>query len=133
MLSLRRLLDNFFAKRAFRKYCSCQSNPLETNRDGVEEVYIGCDKTNGRFADVTARSCPYCRFAWLRYQVAYEGFSHSGRWYYGRIPVKQLSLLKPEEAVSWLEKSNPCFYGGSYYETEGRFLQDPRGNIHVDL
>ena len=118
----------------FKQHCSCLDNPLQNKPDIIfQEIYIGCDETNGRFGDLTARICPDCKFIWLLYSVQYEAFTKSGRWYIGRIIEKNYKSIKPEDSVKLLEQSNPCYFGGSYFETSGKLLKKPKGNIFVDL
>jgi hypothetical protein len=86
----------------------------------VEERYLGCDQTEGRFADVTLRRCSACRMTWLRYQVEYEAFTGSGRW--AEIPLSEAdaATVTPETAAALIDASPWHIYGGSYYGHAGK-------------
>ena len=95
-----------------------------------ESEFVGVDKTNGRFGEVSIETCKTCGSKWLRYFVAYEAFTASGRWYRGLLSQKILNSLTPEGAVEALAGLPWHFYGGSYFETTGRKGVGP---IFVDL
>lgn len=95
-----------------------------------ESEFVGVDKTNGRFGEVSIETCKTCGSKWLRYFVVYEAFTASGRWYRGLLSQKILNSLTPEGAVEALAGLPWHFYGGSYFETTGR---KGAGPIFVDL
>ena len=123
----------FKTKKEFNKHCICLDYPLQ-NESGIifQEIYIGCDETNGRFGELTARICPNCKFIWLHYFVEYEALTKSGRWYLGRINQKNYKYINPRDSVQLLENSKPCYFGGSYFNANG-LLKNPVDNIIVDL
>ena len=82
--------------------------------------FIGVDKTNGRFGEVSVEICKTCGSKWLRYFVEYAAFTASGRWYRGLASQEMLGSLTPEGAVEALQNLAWHFYGGSYFETTGR-------------
>jgi hypothetical protein len=95
-----------------------------------DSTEIGVDETNGRFGEVTIKTCRVCKRKWLHYHVEYEAFSESGRWYRGPLSDKAAKSVLPETAVELLEGQDWHFYGGSYFKTVGR---KGSGQISVDL
>jgi len=82
----------------------------------LEEVAdIGCDETEGRYADVSCSRCKRCSRLWLWYQVDYEAFSRSGRWARGLINAEDAQAIQPSEAASYLERLEWHIRGGSYF------------------
>lgn len=77
---------------------------------------LGCDKTAGRFADVTLYSCRTCNRLWLHYRVEYEAFVGSGRWARGLIPDDVAAAMTPERAVDYLHGLDWYLYGGSFFD-----------------
>jgi hypothetical protein len=108
--------------------CACLE--LGPRLGGFDEAFVGVDRTNGRFGDVSIRTCLACGRRWLHYQVEYEAFSGSGRWYTGVLPEGADARLRPEEAVPLLERLPWHVYGGSFFGTPGRRGTEP---LHVDL
>lgn len=100
------------------KKCRCMTPPFRHEDFLVTQV--GVDQTNGRFGEVSVARCKHCGQRWLHYRVEYEGFEKSGRWFRGRVTAWQARRLTPETAILRLEKMKWFFYGGSYYETDGR-------------
>lgn len=80
---------------------------------------IGCDATNGRYADVSLERCTACRRLWLRYHVEYEGFSGSGRWARGLIAPDKAAIT-PETAAAYIDGLDWYLRGGSYFGAAGR-------------
>ncbi|MGA0606575.1 hypothetical protein ACO2Q0_11285 [Phenylobacterium sp. VNQ135] len=78
---------------------------------------VGCDETEGRFADVTIERCRSCGRLWLRYE--YEAFSRSGRWARGRISDDEAATVTPETAIAYLNGLSWYLYGGSYFDGVG--------------
>ncbi|HYJ79632.1 MAG TPA: hypothetical protein VEW03_08540, partial [Longimicrobiaceae bacterium] len=91
---------------------------------------VGVDATNGRFGEVSTRTCRKCGRRWLHYAVEYEAYSGSGRWYAGLLPEGIGATIKPEHAVSVIEQLPWHVCGGSYFGTAGR---RGTGTLHVDL
>lgn len=97
---------------------SCCQPPFDHQQFEVQT--IGVDPTLGRFADVRLERCRTCNQVWLCYHYAYEGFSHSGRWYRGLLNETQVSQVTAETAVALLQQLDWYFYGGSYFNSLGR-------------
>jgi len=93
--------------------------------DVIDERHIGCDKTDGRFADVTIRRCSRCRRLWLRYQVEYEAFSRSGRWAEAPIDEAAAMTMTPEAAPDFLNRAEFYLFGGSHFGHAGRRRSGP--------
>lgn len=108
--------------------CACLE--LGPRQGGFDEAPIGVDRTNGRFGEVTIRTCRDCGRRWLHYHVEYEAFYGSGRWYTGLLPEGADAQPRPEEAVPLLEQLPWHVYGGSYFGTDGRRGSGP---LHADL
>ena len=108
--------------------CSCHTPPLHYS--DYESEYLGIDRTNGRFGEVTLERCTKCKAYWLRYFVEYESFSESGRWYRGLIPKEDIPQITPENSVAFLTSLDWYLYGGSYFRTTGKI---GNGTIYVDL
>ena len=77
---------------------------------------VGCDETEGRFADVTLNRCRTCDRLWLSYLVEYAAFSRSGRWARGLISEETAAGMTPERAVDHLNGLEWYLYGGSYFD-----------------
>lgn len=108
--------------------CNCMKPPFDHSEFNSSD--IGVDKTNGRFGQVSIKSCKRCKRNWLHYQIEYEGFSRSGRWYRGLLSDDIVKTATPETAIAILENLDWHFYGGSYFKTQG---QKGSGHIAVDL
>ncbi len=91
----------------------------------VEERYIGTDRTNGRFADVTVNRCAACGRLWLRYQVEYEHTSRSGRWAAGIVDEATATMITPEKAAQVLSSLPWQIYGGSWFGHGGKKREGP--------
>jgi hypothetical protein len=99
--------------------CACLSDgPRQP--DIIDERHLGCDKTAGRFADVSLLRCSRCRRFWLRYAVEYEAFSRSGRWAEAPIDEKAAETMILEAAAGFLDRADFYIYGGSHYGHAGR-------------
>jgi len=94
-----------------------------------DSEFVGVDKTNGRFGQVSIETCKTCGSKWLRYFVEYEAYTASGRWYRGLMSQKLIKSLTPATAVKTIADLPWHFYGGSYFETSGR---KGVGSIFVD-
>lgn len=86
----------------------------------IDEQFVGVDKTDGRFADVTLRRCPRCGRLWLRYQVEYEAFTSSGRWAEAPIGDDTAATITPETAAAFLDRAPFHIFGGSFWGHDGR-------------
>ncbi|MCA0358927.1 MAG: hypothetical protein LCH78_19110 [Proteobacteria bacterium] len=51
--------------------CACEQGSARFTQFDTKP--LGCDETEGRFADVTLNRCRACHRLWLRYLVEYEG------------------------------------------------------------
>jgi hypothetical protein len=80
-----------------------------------DSVEIGIDKSNGRFGQVSIKTCRRCTRKWLDYHIEVEAFSESGRWYCGLLSDEAARMLTPEKAIAVLEDLDWYFYGGSYF------------------
>lgn len=108
--------------------CGCLE--LGPRPGGFDEAFVGVDGTNGRFGEVSVRTCRECGRRWLHYHVEYEAFTGSGRWYTGLIPRGERFEAGPEAAVAFLERLPWHVHGGSYFGTAGR---RGAGKLSVDL
>ena len=88
------------------------------------------DESNGRYGEVSFKTCRSCGQKWLHYFVTYEGFAESGRWYRGLIDNEIAAPMTPQFAIQLLESLDWHFYGGSYFKTSGR---KGSGSVFVDL
>ena len=83
--------------------------------------YIGEDRQQGRFADVSVISCPACGTHWLHYAWAVEGFRESGRWYEGQISADVSHGVRADQAAAILEALPSYQAGGSFFK--GKILR----------
>ena len=95
--------------------------------DVSDERDVGCDLTEGRFADVTLLRCARCGRLWLRYAVEYEAFTASGRWAEAPIDDASAANIRPETAAKFLETVDWHIRGGSYW---GHTAKRNGGPIH---
>jgi hypothetical protein len=93
--------------------------------DVVDERYIGRDKTEGRFADVTIRRCSRCRRLWLKYFVEYEFYTAAGRWAETPIDEAAAMTMTPEAAPDFLDHAVFYIFGGSYFGHAGHRSSGP--------
>ena len=94
--------------------CVCEQGGARFTE--FESRDVGCDETEGRFAEVTLNRCRTCGRTWLRYLVEYEAFSRSGRWARGLINDDAAKTITPETAVAHLDGLEWYLYGGSYFD-----------------
>jgi hypothetical protein len=94
--------------------CACEQGSASYRQ--FESRDLGCDQTEGRFAEVTLTRCRTCGRLWLRYLVEYEAFSRSGRWARGLISDEAARTITPEAAVPHLDGLDWYLYGGSYFD-----------------
>ena len=94
--------------------CVCEQGSAPYTQ--FESRNLGCDETEGRFADVSVNRCRSCSRLWLRYLVEYEAFSRSGRWARGLIGEDAAVAITPEAAVAHLNGLEWYLYGGSYFD-----------------
>ena len=108
--------------------CEC----LRFGPANSDEVIIGVDETNGRYGDVSVRTCRHCERRWLYYFAEYESFTGSGRRIRGILPDPLPMSLTPENAIPILNTLPWYIYSGSAF-----FLPPPgrraRGNAPADL
>lgn len=97
--------------------CTCL-NDGPYRRETVR--YLGMDKTEGRYADVTVFRCSACGRLWLHYHVEYEHMRASGRWAMGLIDEAKVATIKPEEAADYLGGLEWYIYGGSWHGHSGK-------------
>lgn len=111
------------------KQCSCLDEPRSF--DQYEEVRrLGVDPTSGRYGEVGLLRCKRCGRYWLRYQVEYEAFTGSGRYFMGLITLEKAESLAPDEAFDYLNQLDWHLYGGSYFfGKKGRST----GKVDVDV
>jgi hypothetical protein len=107
--------------------CACFHPPFDYRDFHCAEV--GIDDTNGRFGRVTLETCRRCGTVWLVYQVEYEAFSGSGRWFRGVIASEDRSAITPRGAAACLEGLPWYFAGGSYFNSPG---VKSRGKLALD-
>lgn len=108
--------------------CICLEMPLPFYH--YEKVkFIGVDKTNGRFGEVTLKYCLHCRRYWLHYFVEYEVYRASGRYYMGLITPETAETITPETAVDYLGNLDWHLYGGSFFGGAGKSTSK---GIYVD-
>ncbi|MBL8018659.1 MAG: hypothetical protein JNM27_03260 [Leptospirales bacterium] len=100
--------------------CACFEPDARYTEFEKETVHIGTDPTRGRFGDTQVRTCASCARLWVHYQVEYEGYSASGRWFRTLIPADAVPLLNPFSSVAFIENSPWFFYGGSAYDSTGK-------------
>ncbi len=108
--------------------CTCLNGPMNFSRYSRVK-FIGIDKTNGRFGEVSLLQCKTCGRYWLHYLVEYEGFTGSGRWFMGLITQEIADSLSPRAAIEYLNRLDWHLYGGSYFGKKGRSV----GKVHADL
>jgi hypothetical protein len=108
--------------------CPCE-NPAARYTQFEERSVPGCDKTNGRFGEVTIERCRDCQRFWLKYQVEYQSFSRSGRWGRGLIDEAMIEQITPENALDYLHGLAWYILGGSYWGKAERVS----GPSHWDL
>jgi hypothetical protein len=108
--------------------CDClESGPKSRNKE-----FIGVDKTDGRYGDVSVLTCKDCGRKWLHYFVEYEAFRASGRWFEGLLPDDLATPLIAETAVPILDALPWYIRGGSYFEPALRGTRSS-GPVPVNL
>ena len=95
-----------------------------------EMTDVGVDLRNGRYGQVTLHRCDGCGAQWLHYQVEYEAFTRSGRWFCGRVEEGSASDLSAPNAVATLAQLPWYWVGGSYFDGE---VAKRSGPVPVDL
>jgi hypothetical protein len=93
--------------------CICEAPAAR--HDCFESTYVGCDQSNGRYADVSLERCTTCVRLWVRYQVEYEGFSGSGRWARGLISADDAEKVTATTAAGYIDRLEWYLRGGSYF------------------
>jgi predicted metal-dependent HD superfamily phosphohydrolase len=90
-----------------------------------ETRYVGVDKTDGRFADVSIWTCRTCGSLWLHYRLEKEGFRGAGRWYRGILSPEAARDLQPADAASLVARWSWHFQGGTYFGSAGLWSTTP--------
>jgi len=103
--------------RTQQEICVCHKPPI--HHSDYEISFLGVDKTNGRFAEVTIEKCKHCGTEWINYLVENEAFTRSGRWYRGILENGQ-GKIKPENVETYLENLDWYIFGGSYFNSTGK-------------
>ena len=94
-----------------------------------ERNWLGIDRTDCRYGEVTILTCKVCGQHALRYFVEYEEFSRSGRYFIGAISADAARQVTSETAVETLDRLDWHFNGGSNFGG-GRYRST--GEIKVD-
>jgi hypothetical protein len=81
-----------------------------------EERFVGVDRQDGRFGEVTILTCRRCGQHWLRYHYELEAFTASGRWWRGPVSPEQAAAVTAETALATLGTLAFYYVGGSYYD-----------------
>ncbi|MDR2452600.1 MAG: hypothetical protein LBE85_12760 [Candidatus Accumulibacter sp.] len=108
--------------------CRCFNPPFDYQ--DYDTSPVGTDMTNGRYGEVTLKTCKHCGTIWLNYHVEYESYTASGRWFRGPISRADATKMAPESAIAYLERLPWYFAGGSYFRSCGERWSGP---IHADL
>lgn len=111
-----------------RRDCDCEH--IHGPQHGVETRDLGDDRRNGRFGAVTLHTCPACGAPWLHYQVEYEAFSRSGRWFCGRLDESSAARVSASNAIATLAALPWYWAGGSYFDGG---VSKGSGPVPVDL
>lgn len=106
----------------FVRECKCFNPPFDFADFDSHSLGTAADH-----AEISIQICKNCGTKWLHYFFENEAFTKSGRWYRGLISDQETAHLLPDKAVSHLENLNWYVYGGSYFETTGRYGS---GKIH---
>src|SRR5687768_15008578 len=91
---------------------------------------LGTDLRNGRSGQVTLHRCAECGAHWLHYEVEYEAFSKSGRWFCGRLDGPAVSTVSAANAIGTLAGLPWYWAGGSYFGDE---VGKGSGAVPVDV
>lgn len=110
-----------------RKECDCENVHVPTQDSDVTD--LGVDERNGRFGDVKLHKCTTCGANWLHYQVEYEAFSGSGRWFCGRLNAATATSVSASNAIATLAALPWYWAGGSYFDGE---VSKGSGPVPVD-
>jgi transposase-like protein len=108
---------------------NCPCKAPQCNAENFNFSFWATDTTNNRFAEISIYTCKHCNSQWVHYFVEYEAYSKSGRWYRCRITPLQLQQLTANNTVDFLEQAADYFYGGSYFNTTGKYGS---GKVKVD-
>jgi hypothetical protein len=114
--------------RSMQRDCDCER--IHGLQHSGEKTDLGMDRRNGRFGEVTLHRCPVCGAPWLHYQVEYEAFSRSGRWFCGRLDEQGAASASAATAIATLAALPWYWAGGSYFEGE---VSKGAGPVPVDL
>lgn len=107
--------------------CICLGLPLPH----FEKVrFIGVDKANGRFGEVTLQRCRHCNRLWLHYFVEFEAYRASGRYYMGLITPEAAETITADVAADYIGSLDWHLYGGSFFD--GKTGRSETKGIYVD-
>lgn len=95
--------------------CECMKPPL--NLVAGAKIRLGTDV---RYGEASITVCNACRSHWLVYQIEFEGFTQSGRWYRGLLPPFQGTKIEPDDVPAYLESLPWFFVGGPYFGHTGK-------------
>lgn len=108
---MKRLISWFEIQVLKKKSCTCMKPPFSFKDQEV--IFTGYD--NKHYGEMKIFNCKNCSSHWLIYEIQFESRTGSGRWFSCLIPPLELSVIKPENAVTYLSKRSWYFYGGDYY------------------
>lgn len=98
--------------------CPCLSSGPQYP-DITDRREIGCDHTDGRFADVSIERCSKCQRLWIRYLVEREYYTAAGRWAEAPIDEATAATMTPEGAAVFIDNAAFYIYGGSHFGHAG--------------
>lgn len=114
--------------------CHASSQTYEQAKKlfGNAEEFLGVDKTEGRFGEVSTYGCLECGTKFIRYRIEYPPFKNSDRWYIGvaNDAIIQQLRSKPEGVVPYLEQLDWFIFGGNFFSSNGRY---GKGKVFTDL
>lgn len=114
-------------KKLSKLGCVCEKHNLVASEYRISR--LGMDHTQNRNAEVSIFQCRLCQRIWLNYSVEYENYPNSSRWFKGIISKKEVTQLKPENAVFYLETLEWYIFGGLYFGNKENF---GKGKLYLD-
>ncbi len=108
------------------KLRACACDDPQARYTVFDAEFVGTEPEH--YGEVSLLTCRQCQRVWLRFQLEYEAFTASGRFYRGLISRKAAQQVTPENAVAILESLEWCIYGGSYFGHAGKRFE---GSIKV--
>lgn len=79
-----------------------------------DSTWIGSDAQGGEVELLARKGAP--QVLYVRYYIAWEAMSRSGRWFCGPVVASQVTGLTPDNALELLASLDYYYGGGSYYE-----------------